>query len=314
MGGFGHTAVPLRETPEIPLAVVATPVQIFGEAHVDWDGCEADTRCIAWLLHSTTDINVIYSTVRFAADMIWYPEIAGALSPYIPVDLFFDCLVDGRVVSERLEHASAIGMALVSVLNIQLSVEPENKDLKELCEHISHRVQWVLSAEPTVALVVTTLKSVVQIPSPIPAGPPLTWRTLESTPEHLSTSCKLWLSRVMLQMLWRWRRIQNPTTVLPFFPIAPICRRLMADGDQAFTIHKTNCVLAMAISLGLSVDMRDLYAPDKKYVPCPPIMTFANYVVETHWKRLLISSTNTCERPLGRGRPNRTCSVWSFPP
>jgi len=44
VGSFGH--VPWG-TPEIPLAVVTTPVRVFGNVQVDWDGCKADTRCIA---------------------------------------------------------------------------------------------------------------------------------------------------------------------------------------------------------------------------------------------------------------------------
>jgi len=75
----------------------------------------------------TTDSEVIYSTLRFATGATSYPEIAGALSPHILADLFFECLLDGWVAPYKLEHAISIGMALVSVLII---VEPE-KDLKE---------------------------------------------------------------------------------------------------------------------------------------------------------------------------------------
>jgi hypothetical protein len=88
---------------------------------------------------------VIYSTVRFAADMIWYPEIAGALSPHILADLFFDCLLDGRVIPGKSEHASSIGMALASVLSTHLTIEPENQALRELCERIRDDVQWTPS-------------------------------------------------------------------------------------------------------------------------------------------------------------------------
>ena len=266
-GSSDHTAVPPWKFPEIPLAVVATPVRIFEEVHVDWDGCKADTRCLVWLLHSTTDIDVIYSTVRFAADTIWYPEIAGALSPHILANLFFDCFVGERVVPDRSEHASAIGMALASVLSIQLNVESENKDLEELCDRIHDRLYWVSSAEPTFALVVTVLKSVAKIQFPDLKGS-MGQRVSETPHEHLSTSCKLWLSTVTLQMVWRWKRVQDLTTWLPSFPVEPLCRRLMTDGNQALTILMTNCALTMAISLGLDVNIRGLYAPNDAYVLC----------------------------------------------
>ena len=270
VGGFGRAVVSPQDSPGIPLAIVAAPVRIFEDIRIDWDGCKADTRCIAWILYSTTDSDVMYSAVRFATDTIWYPEIAGALSPHVLADLFFECLLDGRAIPHKLEHASAIGMALTSVLNIRLSLEPENEDLRELCERIDDKVRWVPPSESRFALVVTALKSVVEIPLPIPTGEILfTWWGLETTPEHLSTSCKLWLSRVTLQMLWRWRGVQHPTTALSY-PVESICKRLMADGDQILPILNTNCVLTMAISLGLSVDIHDLYIPSNKCVPCPP--------------------------------------------
>ena len=95
---------------------------------------------------------MIYSTVRFAAGVIWYSEITGALLPHILADLFFDCLLDGRVVPGKSEHAGSIGMALASVLSAQLSTEPESKELGELCKRIGNEVEWVPSFEPTFLL------------------------------------------------------------------------------------------------------------------------------------------------------------------
>ena len=74
--------------------------------------CETDVHCVAWLLYSSTYSDVIYSTVRFAADTIWYSEIARALSPHTLADLFFECLSDGRVVADKSDYAISIGMAL----------------------------------------------------------------------------------------------------------------------------------------------------------------------------------------------------------
>jgi len=73
-----------EEVERIPLAIVVTsPTRVFKNIPIDWEVCRADVRCISWVLDSTTDIDVIFSTIRFAADTIWYPEIAGALSPHI---------------------------------------------------------------------------------------------------------------------------------------------------------------------------------------------------------------------------------------
>ena len=124
-------------TGSIPVAVVvASPIRIFEEVPINWMLCKADARCISWVLHSTTDTDVIFSTVRFAADTMLYPEIVEALSPCILVDLFFDCMLDGQVIPGKSEHASSIGMALASVLSARLSIEPRDGELVETCERI----------------------------------------------------------------------------------------------------------------------------------------------------------------------------------
>ena len=57
-----------EETEHVPLAVVTSPARIFEDASIDWDDYKVDIRCISWILYSTTDTDVIYSTVWFAAD------------------------------------------------------------------------------------------------------------------------------------------------------------------------------------------------------------------------------------------------------
>ena len=257
---FSHTAVLPREAPH----VVTAPTRIFEDILIDWDGCKADTRCIAWVLYSTTDSDVIFSTVRFAADTIWYPEIARAISPHILADLFFDCLLDGQVIPDRSEHATSIGMALVSVLSIHLIVESEGEGLQQLCKRITSDVEFGPESYPMLEPVMAILKLVVQTPSPIPDGLIPLSLIVGALPQQFSTTHKLWLSRVMLQTVWRWRRVQDPTTVLNLPQLGYICQRLMADGDQTLIILETNCILTMAISLGLVVDIHDLYAPVDK--------------------------------------------------
>jgi hypothetical protein len=142
-----------EEAEQVPLAVVVTPpTRVFEDVSIGWV-CKADVRCISWMLDSTTDIDVILSTVRFAADTIWYPEIATALSPHILADLFFDCLLDGRVIPGKSEHASSIGMALASVLSTRLSMEPEDEGLRELCKRIASHIQLERSSDPMFLLV-----------------------------------------------------------------------------------------------------------------------------------------------------------------
>ena len=153
-----------EEAEHIPLvAIVTPPARIFRDSSIHWEGCKADACCIFWILDSTTDISVIFSTVQFAADMIWYPEIAAALSPHVLADLFFDCLLVGQVIPGKAEHASSIGMALASILSIRLCMEPEDESLRELRDRLVSQVQWEHTSEPTLSLVATVLRLVVSV-------------------------------------------------------------------------------------------------------------------------------------------------------
>ena len=275
---LGYTTV---VTTDIPLATVtAPPARIFEDIVVDWEVCKADVRCISWVIDSNTEVDVIFSTARFAADTIWYPEIAGALSPHTLADLFFDCLLDGYIIPGKLEHAISIGMALASVLSVRLNMEPESEALEALCQRLRDNVQWKFSyagpgSTPPPAMAALKL---VALSTPNALGalfPPMApgwrwkadhWALFWSVPDQLSITHKLWLTRVVLQTLWRCQRLQNPIPESWIREMEPLFKKLMAGDGQNVAILKTNCFLIAAISLGLQVDFRDLYAPDNMCV------------------------------------------------
>jgi len=262
---FGCTPTFAEEAERIPLAfIVELPTRIFEDISIDWEVCKTDARCIFWVLESTTDPDVILSTVRFTADMIWYPEIAGALSPHILVDLFFDCVSDGQVIRGKSEDAGSIGMALASVLTVHLNMWPEDEGLKELCNRLDYGIKGGPLYEKTLALVIKVLKFIVTAPS-VQSGTSMDWELCSTIPD-LSTTHKLWLSRVILQTIWRWMHIQNLTTVPQLYAIRRVCIGLVADGGETIVIPRTNCFLIMAIILGLRIDIRDLYAPSNRCV------------------------------------------------
>jgi len=262
---FGGASVAVEGAGDVPLAVVvAPPTWDFEGISIDWEVCKADARCISWILDSTTDTDVIFSTVRFAADTIWYPEIAGALSPHVLADLLFGCLLDGRPIPGKSEHASSVGMALASVLSTRLSMEHEGEGLRELCERIISHVRWEPSSEPTFKLVVVVLKLVASVPTQ--NGQPMGFDFYPSLPERLSTTQGLWLSRINLQTFWRWRCVQGPTGVFRIGEVEAVCQALAANGDQMPNILKANFFLILAISMGLQIDIRDLYPPNNKCV------------------------------------------------
>jgi len=256
-----------REIEHVPLAVVEPSNRLFGAISIDREVYNVDARCVYWVLSSTTDSDVIFSTVRFAADMIWYPEIAGALPPRILADLFLDCLMDGRVIPGKLEHASVIGMALASVLSIQLSLEPKRDDLRSLCRTVHYHTDWVSSSEPTFLLGVSMVRIVSQTPDRAWNGNFRKWDVFSNVSDHLPTARKLCLSRVILQTIWRWRRENPAPMVFNMKGIELFCRGLMANGDHILSTLKIHCFLIMTISLGLQADnIHDLYIPNKESV------------------------------------------------
>jgi len=263
LSGLGCTVNVSPEAPDIPLALISSPVRIFEDTFLDWESYEADTRCVAWLLYITTDSDMIFSTVRFAADFTWYPEIAGALSPHILTDLFFECLLDRRVVPGRAERASLIGITLASVLSTQLSVEPGSEDLDRLCQRIVHNVDPSSSSEATFNLVASVLKFIAQTPFPMVDGGPLGNR-IEPPPKHLPVTFKLWFGRTILQTVWRWRRVQHHTSTIDFYWMELTCKKLVTEGDPVPTVFKTSWILTLSICLGATVDIRDLYPPNNE--------------------------------------------------
>ena len=268
---LGCIPVVPQEPEHTPVAIITlpSPTPIFEDIPIDWDVYKADIRCISWVLSSSTDADVICSTARFAADMILYPEIVGALSPHILADILFDCLLDGRAVPGKSEHASSVGMALASVLSTQLTIEPESQTLVELYKRIHNGVTWDSSPEPTFQLVMTTLVSVANTAPHVLRSQSMDLRDFWSIPDDLTMTQKLWLSRIVLQTLWRRRRTQESAGVFILHAMEEICKTFTTNDDQILAVIRTNCFLAMAICLGLRIGIRDLHAPNNRCV-IPP--------------------------------------------
>jgi len=291
-----------EEAEHIQIAVVvASPIRIFEDILIDWEVSKADARCISWMLDSTTDPDVILSTVRFIADTIWYPETTGALSPQVLADLFFDCLLDGQVIPGKEEHAILTGMALASVLSIQLCIKPESWELGDLRLRVDSRQlvdpQYLRpSSGPRLILTVTVLKFVAQA-----------WYRYPSfhIPEDLPITHKLWLSRVILQTSWRWQ-IENPTGTIRL-QLGDFFERVVADGNQTSVILKANSFLVIALHLGLQVDIRDLYVPNNRCVLSSGFPTeFTHQGVVTHCRQCSIVSINGYKSRFKRGKLTQT--------
>ena len=264
---------------EVPLAVVVepTPGRVLHEVLADWPNHEADARCVAWVLYSMTDKDVILSSVRFAADIILYPAIAKTLPPHLLADLLFESIIEGGVVPGRIDQACSAGMALASVLSIQLCLEPECLDAKQLCERVTHTIPDLQLDDPTLVLVTNTL---CLLAGPLTTSPhthqanpkyPLDDRISELCSlrglEDIACGFRLWICRVLLQTVWRWRQLE-PNVMINMSKIEVLLNTSLKDRDFILIVNKTTVVLMLAIALGQTVDLDDLYVPDTRYA-CP---------------------------------------------
>ena len=284
-----------------PITIVVPPTRLFEDIPVNWEVYKEDSRSICWVLDYTTDPDVILSSARFAADMIWYPEIARAVSPHTLADRFFDCLWDGQVVPGRSENASAIGMALASVLSTCLVLEPEDRLLRELCWRIREGIAGVSSSDPAYLLVTDVLGIITNTVIEEDAGWLLGKELHRSIPDYLPTADKIWLSRVMLQTVWRWKSFRH-NSALPFYPLELLCDKLMAGGGNVPAVLKTTCFLILGIALGLQVDHRDLCPPNTRYVAfskCSEPLPHPAAVMRCRPRS--ISFINDCESQSRRG-------------
>ena len=239
----------------------------FGEIPDDMMVCRGDAHCIPWMFRSATDGDVIFRTAQFAADMILYPEIADVLEPRILANHFFGCLEDGRVIPDRLEHTNVIGLALASVLSVQLCVDPGRGLLQDISHTIHIHTDCIPLSEPMFLPGVAILRIVSRTPEPVEGGTFPIWEDLSGIPIHLSTTQKLSLSRMVLQTVWRWRRVQDATNTLNLKAIDLFCKGLMTNGGHIPPALRIDCFLIMAISLGDPIDnVKALFAPNTECV------------------------------------------------
>ena len=107
------------------------------------------------------------------------------------------------------------------------------------------------------------LRFVAIFSSNAPSGSlPVEWPLCESVSNQLSTTHKLWLTRVVLQTLWRCQRVQKSIRDSWIQEMELFFKNLMTDDSRSVGILRTNCFLIATLSLGHQVNFHDLYAPD----------------------------------------------------
>ena len=261
----------------VPLTAVVGPIQIFDDAVVNWIDNETDACCVAWVLRFITDKDVILFAVRFAADIVLYPTIAKTLPPYLLAHLLFECIIEEEIVPGRMDQACSAGMALASVLSIQLCLNPECQHAQEICRRVMSTIPMLKLDGPTLTLVANALCLLAE---PLTA-PPYTYLVSPKYPldaqmaelsrlrgsEDITCAFRCWLCRVLLQTVWRSRQLNDSNVMFDMSKIAVFLNALLKGRDSIPTAIKTTVVLTLAIALGQTASLDDLYVPDTKCVP-----------------------------------------------
>ena len=265
---------PMAIPEDMPLATLIEPVRTFHDVLTDWTNHESDARCVAWLLSSITDKDAILSSVQFAADIIIYPAIAKILPPNLLADLLLECIIEGEVVPGRADQACSAGMALASVLSIQLCLDTECQRLRRLSQRVTRTISSLQLDDPTLALVANVL---CLLAGPL-TTPPHAYQVnpnyqLDNLMPELSrlrglenATCafKCWVGRILLQTVWRWRQLSDSNVIIHMSKIWVFFTVLLKNKDSIPTAVKTTVVLTLAVALGQTVTLEDLYVPDTK--------------------------------------------------
>ena len=222
------------------------PSPLFDAKLVKWDQHRDDSECVLWVMDASTDADVLFFTFRFAAEIIWYPEIAKSLCPHRVAGFFFDCFLDGNVIPGMEERACYIASTLASVLNIHACLGHDLESMRAIekrvltLNHEIHPDIWVAWW----SLQITFSDRVLDCP-PLRADTP-------------SSFC-IWLSRMVLQSVY-WRQAKSGRCDISYFE---------GSFEQLVEYRKAppnavilNLVLACAMSLGLRLNLMDIHMSD----------------------------------------------------
>ena len=245
--GTFRTAIE-REIPRMDLVRIDTgePNPLFDAKLVKWDQHRNDSGCVLWIMEASSNADVLLFTFRFAAEIVWYPQIARSLCPHRVADFFFDCFLDGNIIPGMEERACYIASTLTSILNIRACMNQDLETIKAIGEQVlalNHRIHpdiWVAWW----SLRITFRDRVLNCP-------PL---RKDATPSFC-----IWLSRMILQSVY-WRQLKNGGCDIYYFEGG--FEQLVKYREVTPNAVILNLVLACAVSLGLRLGVIDLHISD----------------------------------------------------
>jgi len=232
--------------------ISVTPAPLFCDKLINWSQHREDSKCVLWTMDASADADVLLFAFRFAADIVWYPEIATSLCSLRVSGLFFDCFLDGEVIPGAEERASHIARILASILNIHACMGYNLEAIRHIGEKI--RTLECGRRDPDVYFAWWFLTLISH--EEVLVCPPLR--------KDASPAFCIWLSQMILQSIyWRQEKTGNGRYSITSFR-QPFERLLR--GRKVPNAVFLNLILACAVSLGLHLNITDLHMSDNSYV------------------------------------------------
>ena len=222
------------------------PSPLFDSKLVKWDQHRDDSECVLWVMEASADADVLLFTFRFAAEIVWYPEIAKSLCPHRVAGFFFDCFLDGNIIPGMEERACYIAFTLASTLNIRACLKQDLESIVAIGQQVlelNHEIH------PDISVAWWSLQ--LTFDDQIMGCPPLR--------KDASAAFCIWLSRMILQSVY-WRQEKSGRCDISDFERG--FEHLVKYRKAFPNAVVLNLILACAVSLGLRLNPMDLHMSD----------------------------------------------------
>ena len=222
------------------------PSPLFDSKLVKWDQHRDDSECVLWVMEASADADVLLFTFRFAAEIVWYPEIAKSLCPHRTAGFFFDCFLDGNIIPGMEERACYTAFTLASALNIRACIKQDLESIRTIGERV-----LTLNHETHPDIEVAWWSLLLTFNDQVIDCPPLR--------EDVSAAFCIRLSRMVLQSVY-WRQEKNGGCDISYFEES--FEQLVKYRKAPPNAVVLNLILACAVSFGLRLNPMDLHMSD----------------------------------------------------
>lgn len=250
----------LEEDIELSTSTEATQEMspIFKEQEVDWDGYTSDARCLTWMMEASTDRDVAMSAMRMVPEVEWHAgvdTIPSLLQLYDTVSACLD-LTGTRpsLIPTMRNKAYVATKAFVHLFIQRCCVDKEEVPILAL--RTKHR-----SFGSHIGLYDNDLKSLLLMMDHIIQG----FKDILWTEPDFSQSHTAWLCHILVYHLWEMNRNGDARRNQLPEGLYHLLEQTLASEPPPAQPVVADCMLILSLTIGLPLDVKDLWMVDKRY-------------------------------------------------